>query len=177
MSNRDDERVLAGVLAFAQSELPTQADTARALVPAMEAGGRIVAGGARHELAAWTASRRLTLQVEICNLLRGLLAAGDAASLPKLALGPVTLATAMAGRGAALVVDGSARDVFWFQLLALLRSVGFEKIALCPGCGRMMVKIGKRGHCTPRCRAKFYMRAYRSPERVKARRTRRRRRP
>ena len=173
MSTRYDEHALAGVLAFAQSELPTQADTARALVPAMEAGGRIVAGGARQELATWTASRRLTLQVEICSLLRGLLAAGDAASLSKLALGPIALSTTMAGKGAALVVDGSARDVFWFQLVALLRSVGLEKIALCPGCGRMMLKIGKRRHCTPRCRAKCYMRAYRSPERVKARRRRR----
>jgi hypothetical protein len=76
----------------------------------------------------------------------------------------VEVAVTAPGRGDILVtVDGSARDVLWFQIIRLMQLEGLDRIRLCE-CGRVFVRIGKRKSCSAKCQKKFYMRRFRAGE-------------
>lgn len=85
-------------------------------------------------------------------------------TLPTAALHRMRLAPIAVGEHVLVTVDGDARDVLWFLIVGLLRSVGVSRILQCE-CRRLFLKTGRREYCSERCQKRVYMRAQRAKER------------
>jgi hypothetical protein len=75
------------------------------------------------------------------------------ASSPMAVKGPIVFRS-MASRGRVYTAAwGTARDVMTIQLLTLVQRAGVERLRTCPaaGCQQLLVKVGKRTHCSTRC--------------------------
>ncbi len=55
----------------------------------------------------------------------------------------------------------SFHEAFVFQVLQLLRIVGWERLQVC-ACQKVFVKAGRREYCSEKCFRRFYMRRYRA---------------
>lgn len=75
---------------------------------------------------------------------------------------PVRLTPSRAADGSVtLTADGSFPDRFVTAAMFLLAQAGTESIRICPICGRLFPKEGKRQHCNrARCKKEFKQRAY-----------------
>lgn len=73
-----------------------------------------------------------------------------------------------------VAASGQAIETFKYQLIRLLESVGVEKIRKCaaPDCDRIFVQVTRKEFCSTRCQSRIYMRSYKPPARLKAKRNR-----
>jgi hypothetical protein len=98
------------------------------------------------------------------TLVSGKIQDDQGALLPAVRLQNVELSPhASLGDQIVLALDGSARDVIWFQVINLLQSIGVRRLQLCP-CGRVFARVGRREFCSTRCQKRYYMRKFRQDQ-------------
>jgi hypothetical protein len=133
----------------------------RLLQTAIEFGDTVAFGDAAN-VAKWSDGQIAKLQFEVHNLFRRLyeLHANDGGLMPTIKFQRIELSPALVDGEAVLTVDGSARDIFWFQVVSLLRTAGVRTLRSCkdPNCKRLFLRINKRESCSTRCQKRLYMR-------------------
>jgi hypothetical protein len=180
--------MLARVVSFVESESPTRRtateignDTAyrpRVLIDLfsrVESSGTdhlLVHGEARQKVWKWTSADIDAWRTEVRAFLRNCVEHnrinkdGGSVEVLTIDLPSIRIRPVFADNYSTLLVDGSARDALWFQLLMLCRKVGILALRRC-SCDRVFVKTGRREFCSNRCQKREYMRQYRATPRRK----------
>jgi hypothetical protein len=164
------EALLQQAIDFAEGAVKTNAAWRQVCAALMHGTGTapIVFGDAPHELRRWSAVQIASLQMELRRFFRTLVSGkiqdDQGALLPAVRLQNVELSPhASLGDQIVLALDGSARDVIWFQVINLLQSIGVRRLQLCP-CGRVFARVGRREFCSTRCQKRYYMRKFRQDQ-------------
>ena len=132
----------------------SQSKAVDVLVGILESGDAVHVGDAEHELRSWRGSDIERFRREVESVLRSLTGdehPGQAELLAGVKLPTIELSLDRQKDAVVLVVDGSARDVLWFQAIDTMRVIGLGSILRCPYCDRVFVRRGKQEFCTTKC--------------------------
>jgi hypothetical protein len=161
--NSDARKALEGFVEFAIDEVGSRGTAIAALLRVMRAAKSIVVSDASAAISCWRPSQVEMFRSEAIELLKALVSdsrADRGSKLQAIQIRNLELSPAPAGNTVALILDGPARDVLWFQVLDVLRTVGIENIRPCRFCERIFVKSGKRDYCSSKCAQNFRARAF-----------------
>jgi hypothetical protein len=162
--NASDEQLLSRLVRFAETERLTGLLKHRRLLRDVLSRGEVhILNDAPRELRTWPAESIRILRLDLLRLLRALVTVtqSHAATPLRLTVSSLKFEPIAAGHKVALAVDGSTRDVLWFQVIDLLRTVGTDRVRQCPACERLFIKRGRREYCSDKCQARLYMRGRR----------------
>jgi hypothetical protein len=177
-SEREAERLLARLVAFAETPLERMRASRQVLLDVLQYGPVIESGDARHEILGtddtppWPPSAYAKIQRRLRTFFRNVvsLAKNEGGQIPELKInGLVFGATPVRADGGVMItVSGSAADVLAFQALQLLQTAGLSRLRQCE-CGRIFAKTGRGSKrleptCSERCYRRFYMRRFRIGE-------------
>jgi predicted nucleic acid-binding Zn ribbon protein len=132
----------------------------RLLATLVHSGSEIAAGDTANEIASFSPGKLARLQFAIRGFLRQIVGSTQGGLVAERAVRVRMGVVPVAGE-VRTTIDGSASDVVWYQLIALLRDIGVHRLQVCPGCGKTIVREGKREYCSTKCQERTYMRGYR----------------